>query len=159
MGPNRTYLLIAPAMLVIGIFMLIPLFMAVAYSFMTANPYGGVTAAADLRRLYPVPLSSATSTTAWSFRRATSFIILRSIYLAIATTGICLVLGLPVAWYIVCQTPERRRILLFVVTLPFWINTLIRTYCWILILRDEGLANDALRHARHHLRSAAAALQ
>ena len=50
-------------------------------------------------------------------------------------------LGLPVAWYIVCQTPERRRVLLFLVTLPFWINTLIRTYCWILILRDEGLAN------------------
>jgi len=46
-----------------------------------------------------------------------------------------------------CQTPERRRILLFAVTLPFWINTLIRTYCWILILRDEGLANGVLRHA------------
>jgi spermidine/putrescine transport system permease protein len=35
-------------------------------------------------------------------------------------------------------------VLLFFITLPFWINTLIRTYCWILILRDEGLANKAL---------------
>ena len=46
MGPNRTWLLIAPAMLVIGIFMVLPLFLAVGYSFMTANPYGGVTAPA-----------------------------------------------------------------------------------------------------------------
>ena len=59
--------------------------------------------------------------------------------------AICLVLGLPVAWYIVCQNESRRRILLFLITLPFWINTLIRTYCWILILRDEGLINDGLR--------------
>ncbi len=34
--------------------------------------------------------------------------------------------------------------LLFCVSLPFWINTLIRTYCWILILRDKGLINNAL---------------
>ena len=64
---------------------------------------------------------------------------------AIATTAICLALALPIAWYVVCQSEARRRVLLFVVTLPFWINTLIRTYCWILILRDEGVANQALR--------------
>ena len=69
---------------------------------------------------------------------------MRSIWIALATTIVCLALGLPVAWYIVCQSPERRRVLLFLITLPFWINTLIRTYCWILILRDEGLANKAL---------------
>ena len=72
---------------------------------------------------------------------------------------ICLVLGLPVAWYIVCQTPERRRMLLFAVTLPFWINTLIRTYCWILILRDEGAGERRAARCRHHLPAAAAALQ
>jgi spermidine/putrescine transport system permease protein len=146
MGPNRTWLLIAPAMLVIGIFMVLPLLLAVGYSFMTANPYGGVSAPATfdayLQFLYQRDFDDSLV-----FSPSYALIILRSIYLAIATTIICLVLGLPVAWYIVCQMPERRRILLFAVTLPFWINTLIRTYCWILILRDEGLANGALRHA------------
>ena len=46
-----------------------------------------------------------------------------------------------------CQNAERRRLLLFAVTLPFWINTLIRTYCWVLILRDEGLLNGAMKAA------------
>src|SRR5258708_9271329 len=41
MGRNRTLLLIAPAVLIIGVFMLIPMFIALSYSFLTANPYGG----------------------------------------------------------------------------------------------------------------------
>lgn len=144
MGAKRTLFLIAPAVLVIGIFMLIPMFIAMAYSFMTANPYGGVnlplTFDAYIQFLYQRDFDDTLV-----FAPDYIFIILRSIYLAVATTLICLALGLPVAWYIVCQNESRRRILLFLITLPFWINTLIRTYCWILILRDEGLVNDGLR--------------
>ena len=144
MGAKRTLFLIAPAVLVIGIFMLIPMFIAMAYSFMTANPYGGVnpplTFDAYIQFLYQRDFDDTLV-----FAPDYIFIILRSIYLAVATTLICLALGLPVAWYIVCQNESRRRILLFLITLPFWINTLIRTYCWILILRDEGLINDGLR--------------
>ena len=144
MGRRSTLLLIAPAVLVIGVFMLIPMFIALAYSFMTADPYGGVqlplTFDAYIQFLYQRDFDDSLV-----FARDYILIIGRSIYLAVATTAVCLALGLPVAWYIVCQTPERRRTLLFLVTLPFWINTLIRTYCWILILRDEGLANRLLR--------------
>jgi len=145
MGTKRSLLLIAPAVLVIGIFMLIPMLIGLAYSFMTANPYGGVlpppTFDAYVQFLFQRDFDDSLV-----YSPAYIFIILRSIYLAVATTGICLVLGLPVAWYIVCQSAARRRALLLVITLPFWINTLIRTYCWILILRDEGLANGLLRH-------------
>jgi spermidine/putrescine transport system permease protein len=144
MGAKRTLFLIAPAVLVIGIFMLIPMFIAMGYSFMTASPYGGVnlplTFDAYVQFLFQRDFDDTLV-----FAPDYIFIILRSIYLAVATTLICLVLGLPVAWYIVCQNESRRRILLFLITLPFWINTLIRTYCWILILRDEGLINDGLR--------------
>jgi len=144
MNENRTLALIAPAFLVIGIFMVLPLCIAIVYSFMTANPYGGVsmplTFDAYVQFLFRRDFDDSLMFS-WSY----VIIILRSIYLAAATTILCLVLGLPVAWYIVCQSPERRRILLFFVTLPFWINTLIRTYCWVLILRDEGLANGFLK--------------
>ena len=144
MRRSSSFLLISPAILTIGIFMMIPMVIAFAYSFMTANPYGGVewptTLDAYIQFLYQRDFDDSLV-----FAPDYIFIILRSIYLAVATTAICLVLGLPVAWYIVCQNEERRRLLLFFITLPFWINTLIRTYCWILILRDEGLANNALR--------------
>jgi spermidine/putrescine transport system permease protein len=144
MGRRSALLLVAPAVLVIGVFMLIPMFIALGYSFMTANPYGGVQAPmtfdAYIQFLYQRDFDDR-----MVFAPDYIFIILRSIYLAVATTVICLVLGLPVAWYIVCQNEARRRLLLFLITLPFWINTLIRTYCWILILRDEGLANNLLR--------------
>src|SRR5215470_8488631 len=144
MTPRSSLLLIAPTVLVIGIFMLIPMVIAFAYSFMTANPYGGVlkpfTLDAYIQFLYQRDFDDSLV-----FSPDYIFIILRSIYLAVATTIVCLILGVPVAWYIVCQEGQRRRLLLFFITLPFWINTLIRTYCWILILRDEGLVNDGLR--------------
>jgi len=146
MTANRTLALIAPAFLVIGIFMVLPLLIAVAYSFMTANPYGGVsmplTFDAYIQFLFQRDFDESLFFS-WSY----IIIIARSIYLAAATTFLCLVLGFPVAWYIVCQSAGRRRILLFLVTLPFWINTLIRTYCWVLILRDEGLLNGGLKAA------------
>jgi spermidine/putrescine transport system permease protein len=146
MTRKSTFALIAPAFLIIGIFMVLPLFIAVAYSFMTANPYGGVTMPltfdAYIQFLFQRDFDDSLFFS-WSY----VIIIARSIYLALATTVLCLVLGFPVAWYIVCQSADRRRILLFLVTLPFWINTLIRTYCWVLILRDEGLLNGALKAA------------
>lgn len=136
--------LIAPTLLVIGVFMVLPLCIAVAYSFLTAGPYGGVeqppTFDAYIQLLFQRDFDDSLY-----FSWAYISIVFRSIWIALATTIVCLALGLPVAWYIVCQSPERRRVLLFAVTLPFWINTLIRTYCWILILRDEGLINNLLR--------------
>ena len=143
MRRQSTWLMLAPAVLVIGVFMLIPMIIALAYSFMTADPYGGVQAPftfdAYIQFLYQRDFDDSLI-----FASDYILIIARSIYLAVSTTVICLALGLPVAWYIVCQSEERRRVLLFLITLPFWINTLIRTYCWILILRDEGLANKLL---------------
>jgi spermidine/putrescine transport system permease protein len=146
MNAQRTLTLAAPAVLMIGTFMVVPLLVAVAYSFMTANPYGGVdmplTVDAYVQFLFQRDFDD-TLVFSWSY----VIIILRSVYLAGLTTAICLILGFPVAWYLVCQDDNRRRTLLFLVTLPFWINTLIRTYCWVLILRDEGLANGLLKAA------------
>ena len=68
----------------------------------------------------------------------------RSLLLALATTFICLVLGFPVALFIAQQpSAGSRNLLLFLVTLPFWTSFLIRTYAWILLLRTEGIINNA----------------
>jgi len=144
MKRSSALLLIGPTVLIIGVFMVLPLVIAVAYSFLTAGPYGGVQQPPTLDA-YVQLLFQRDFDNTLVFSPSYIWIVLRSISIALATTLVSLALGLPVAWYIVCQTPERRRMLLFLVTLPFWINTLIRTYCWILILRDEGLANNLLR--------------
>ncbi len=73
------------------------------------------------------------------------WIYLRSLLLSLATTLICLVLGFPVSLFIAQQRSAAvRNLLLFLVTLPFWTSFLIRTYAWILLLRTEGLINNAL---------------
>lgn len=145
MSMKRTLFLILPAVLFISIFMLIPLMIALVYSFMTSDSYGGVTAPATfdayIQLLYQQDFDGSLI-----FSTDYLFIILRSIELAVATTLLCLIIGLPVAWHIVCQNASRRKFLLFLVTMPFWINTLIRTYCWVLILRDQGLINMTLRN-------------
>jgi spermidine/putrescine transport system permease protein len=140
---RSAYWLILPAVLVILIFGAIPLLISLVYSFMSANPYGGVatpfTLGAYVQMLYDQDFDGSLI-----FMPDYLIIAFRSFYLALATTILSLAIGFPVAWYIVCQPPSRRKILLTLVSLPFWINTLIRTYCWMLILRDEGLANKFL---------------
>ena len=64
---------------------------------------------------------------------------------AIATTLVCLTIGLPLAWYMATRPPRLRQLLVLLVTIPFWTNLLIRIYCWVLLLRDEGLVNQALQ--------------
>ena len=59
-------------------------------------------------------------------------------------TLLCLVVGLPLAWWMATRPPHVRRWLVLAVTVPFWTNLLIRTYCWVLILRDNGLLNKVL---------------
>jgi len=69
-------------------------------------------------------------------------IYIRSLYIAFLTTLICLLLGYPVAYYIAFKVkPERKILYLFFIIVPLWTSFLIRTYAWILILRDEGLIN------------------
>jgi spermidine/putrescine transport system permease protein len=141
----RTRLLMAPAVLVIGVFMAVPMLIAVFYSVMTPDTYGGVrlplSAGSYVQMLYDRDFDDSLV-----FTPAYLSIFWRSIWLAAATSALCLAAGLPLAWHIVCRTPRQREWLVFLVTLPFWINTLIRTYCWVLILRDEGLANGVLAH-------------
>jgi spermidine/putrescine transport system permease protein len=72
-------------------------------------------------------------------------ILWRSLVLAFATTALCLVVGYPVAWWLGRVVPERHRtLLLTLVILPFWTSFLVRMYAWIVLLRTEGVINNAL---------------
>ncbi len=66
----------------------------------------------------------------------------RSVWLAVLNTVICLVFAYPFAYWIARQPASRRTVLIFLVMIPFWTNFLVRTYAWMLILRDSGLINN-----------------
>jgi spermidine/putrescine transport system permease protein len=61
------------------------------------------------------------------------------------TTGFCLVLGFPVAYWLAVIAPKRwRNILLLLFVLPLWTSSLLRSYAWITILRPTGVLNTFL---------------
>ncbi|EKO3589726.1 spermidine/putrescine ABC transporter permease PotB [Vibrio metschnikovii] len=71
-------------------------------------------------------------------------VMLHSFYMAIVATLICLVVGYPFA-YIVAKMPQKwRPIMLFLVIVPFWTNSLIRTYGLKIVLGTQGILNKAL---------------
>lgn len=72
-------------------------------------------------------------------------IFLRSVVQAAVTTLLCLVLGVPVALWMAGLTPAGRAMMLFLVTIPFWTNLLVRNYAWLIILREDGWATAAAR--------------
>jgi putrescine transport system permease protein len=63
---------------------------------------------------------------------------------AALATGLCLLLGYPIAYAIARTEGARRQLLLFLVMLPFWTSFLIRVYAWIAILKPNGLLNQFL---------------
>ncbi len=136
-------LMILPAVVILMVFMLVPLGYGLVYSFMTAGTYGGVKPPATLDAYIGVIFQRDWDDSLY-FSPTYLIIIARSLGLAIATSAICAVLGVPLAWFIATRPREWRTRLLFLITLPFWVNSLIRTYCWVLLLRDQGLINQAL---------------
>ena len=65
-------------------------------------------------------------------------ILWRSLWIAIKTTIICLLLGYPVAFFISRNSEKVQNLLVLCVTLPMWINMLVRTYAWIGLLSEGG---------------------
>ncbi len=132
-----------PAMAIIGIFMVIPMGIVAVYSFLEADSTGGVESQFSLdayqQFLFELDLDDSLI-----FNPGYLRIFGRSFWLAFVCTVLCLIIGFPVAYYMSRQSPERKNLLVMLVTIPFWTNLLIRTYCWILLLRDNGLFNNFL---------------
>ena len=89
------------------------------------------------------------ATVKFSFANFTRFItdkvfldvLLRSLYVAIITTVVCVLLGYPIA-YCIAQLPgQKNTLMILLITMPTWINMLVRTYAWMGILQDGGIIN------------------
>ncbi len=71
-------------------------------------------------------------------------ILLRSLKLALIATVVCLLVGYPAAYFISRLSPRRQKMLIMLIMLPMWMNFLIRTYAWMVLLQDEGIINGVL---------------
>ncbi|MDU9396468.1 ABC transporter permease [Pseudomonas sp. zfem003] len=134
---------VSPALVAIGLFLVVPILIVVGYSLMQANPYGGVNPQFSVEA-YVSLLFERQLDDSLAFADAYLVIALRSIGIAAATTVITLLVGIPVAVWLAMQPAHRRGLLIFLITVPFWANLLIRTYAWILLLRGTGVVNGTL---------------
>jgi len=125
---------ISPALIWLIIFFVIPLLFIVVVSFSTRGEVGNIiykfTLENYIKLLDPLYIS----------------IFLKSILIAIYTTLLCLILGYPFAFIIANVNKKFKPLLLLLIILPFWTNSLVRTYAMIVLLKTEGIINTLLLH-------------
>uniref|UniRef100_A0A9E7ZKS9 ABC transporter permease n=1 Tax=Bosea sp. NBC_00436 TaxID=2969620 RepID=A0A9E7ZKS9_9HYPH len=142
--PTSPSLLAAPAALFLIVFMLVPVGLMIYVSSLERGAFGGVAWGSHTGIAYEKLLFERDLTGQISFNSDYIAIILRSLRLAAITTAITLALGIPTALYMASLPPRRAAFMLFLVTVPFWTNLLVRNFAWILILRNGGPLDSAL---------------
>lgn len=126
--------LLSPGLFWLVLFFAAPLVVIVIYSFMTPGSTG--------RPELPLTLDNyGRLFTEELFVNA----YIRSLWIGFATTVLSLVIGYPMALFIILAAPRWRTVLLLLVLIPFWTNFLVRTYAWMIILQNNGLANGIIQ--------------
>ena len=141
---NR-WLLSLPALAIIFVAALGPLLVMALYSFLEKGDYGDVkfgifslegwTSVFMQRDIFDDTLGIADAHLA---------IFWRSIKLSLYTTILTLILGFPTAYFIATRPARTREIWVFLITIPFWTNLLIRTFAMQQVIRNEGILNNLL---------------
>ncbi len=124
--------LLSPTLFWLIFFFTIPLVIIFIYSFLDRGKFGGVV---------------------WEFqfenyiRFADALyirIFIRSFFIALITTLICLLIGYPMAYWMANQPPKKRTTYMLLIMLPFWTNFVVRTYAWRMLLARQGQINQLL---------------
>lgn len=137
--------LLLPTWVVIGVFLLVPVALMATYSFLTKEFRGGVIwefslAAYDQFFLNRGLFGDEPPRIEWTYIT----IFWRSIWQAGLATLLCLLIGFPTAWFIATREARMRTVWLLIVTVPYWVNLLIRTVSMKFLIRDEGPLNAVL---------------
>jgi len=121
-----------------------PLIIVLIYSFLTAGSYGGVVWEYTTEAWFRVIFTRDIFDDTVSLSDAHLSIFWRSVQLSFLTTLICMFVGFPTAYYIATRPPATRNIWLFLITIPFWTNLLIRTFAILELVRNKGVINNSL---------------
>lgn len=125
-------LTVGPVVLWLIVFVVAPLIYVLAISFMKRGEYGGVIASFNLMNYVEI------------FDPLYLKVYLVSIILAAVTTALCLLIGFPFAYIVAKSGARNKNLMMTLIMLPFWTNSLIRTYGWITLLRTDGVFNTVL---------------
>lgn len=137
--------LLLPTWVMVGVFMVIPVLLMAVYSFLTKEFRGGVIwdftlAAYDQFFLSRGLFGDEPPRIEWTYIS----IFWRSIWQAALATLVCLIVGFPTAWFIATRPARSRAVWLFLITVPYWVNLLIRTVSLKFLIRDNGPLNESL---------------
>ena len=137
-------LLCTPALIVLAVGASGPLLIMLIYSFLKAGHYGGVIWEPSIDGWFGVFLKRDIFEGTISIATAHLSILWRSVNLSVQSTLLALVLGFPTAYFIATRPPQTRNLWLFLITIPFWTNLLIRTFAIMQVIRDQGIINNLL---------------
>jgi len=140
------WLLCSPALVVLVLAASGPLLIVAVYSFLSPGNIGGVTWEFSTQGWFKVFFSRdifEPENVSWNASNLSVF--WRTVSLSLQTTIICAVLGFPTAWFIATRPPHRRALWLFLITIPFWTNLLIRTFAIQELIRGNGILNTILQ--------------
>jgi spermidine/putrescine transport system permease protein len=140
---DQTYQLL-PAVVLIFLFVILPLCLIIIFSFLKPGTYGGVewifSAGSYVQFLFEEDF--LTENLVFSANYISIFF--NSFVLAITATVLCFIVGFPTAYFIATRPEKTRNIWLFAITVPYWVNLLIRTVAMLFIIRDQGPINAIL---------------
>lgn len=144
---KRNWLLSTPAMILLLLGASGPLLIVLVYSFMTPGDYSGVIWTPTVKAWFQIFLTVDIFDDTVRLADAHLTIFGRSLRLSLLTTLLTLIFGLPTAYFIATRPGRQRTLWLFLITIPFWTNLLIRTFAILEVIRNEGLINNFLRWA------------
>ena len=138
------WLLSAPALVVLTLAAVGPLVIILIYSFLEAGKHGNVVWNFSLDGWQSILWTKDIFTDSYVWADAHLNIFWRSVKLSLMTTIFTFLVGFPTAWFIATRPPKARALWLFLITIPFWTNLLIRTYAINEVIRAQGLLNTVL---------------
>ncbi len=138
------WLLSLPALVVLAFAAIGPLFIMLVYSFLTPGQYGNVEWIFSTDAWVGILWTRDIFDDTMKLADAHLTIFWRSVKLSVLTTVFTFLVGFPTAWFIATRSPRSRALWLFLITIPFWTNLLIRTFAINEIIRNEGLLNTIL---------------
>ena len=119
-----------PYVIWMALFVVIPIVIMAVYALSVADPATGAS---------QVTLANFTGMGVYLS------VFLRSFWLALLATLVCLLIGYPMSYWMAKEGPRFQRLAMALIMLPMWMNFLLRTYSWMSILENNGLLNQLFR--------------
>jgi spermidine/putrescine transport system permease protein len=141
---NR-WILSLPALAIIFFAAAGPLIIIVLYSFLKPGDYTGVIWVFTTENWFNVIMERDIFDDNLVWADAHLSIFWRSIRLSLTTTILTAIFGIPTAYFIATRSPKSRNIWLFLITIPFWTNLLVRTFAIQELIRNKGVINKFLQ--------------